>query len=299
MRPLVREDALRPPVREDALRHATPEYVFSVAALLLTSTCAAAAVYPALLYAPQKNALLDLTTPDQGAPFTTVLAVHGGGWSHGARTDAAAFCRIIVDAGFACAAMDYRLTPASGFPAQVEDILAATAFLRSHASTYRLDPDRLVLAGESAGGHLVSFIGANSRTLPILGVIVFSAPLDLIALSEPGRALGLVPPEVRALTGATGWTPADLDRLRAASPAFNLRPAAPPFLLIHGQSDELVPPAQPESFCQAVRREGSPCEILMIPQARHGLWAEDRIEKWAPLWRTRLVSWITTLTPKR
>lgn len=238
-----------------------------------------------LHYSPRPTALLDLYTPPAPGPYLTILAVHGGGWSAGSRADAAGFCRIMVESGYACAAMDYRLAPANGFGAQSEDIKAAIAYLAAKSQTARI-----VLAGESAGGHLVSYVGAQ-HVLAIAGVISFSAPQDFLALAEPGRALGIIPPELHDLLGISGWDQPNIQAMRDASPVTNIRPGAPPFLLIHGDADRLVPISQSRAFCAALGNEPQ-CRVYVVHNGRHGLWSEDQIELHAPDWRTAITEWI-------
>ena len=234
-------------------------------------------------------------TPAGKGPFLTIVAVHGGGWTAGDRSDAMPFCRSVVHAGYACAAINYRLAPATRFPGQVEDLRAAIKWLLSNAGRLNLKTQGIVLAGESAGAHLVSYLGASHPTgIPILGVIAFSPPTDLVALCESGRAVGVIAPEVRALTGATGWSAEDVERLHEASPFFAVRPGAPPFLIFHGSADLLVPPSQSRIFCEELRRAGGKCELNMIPGARHGLWSEEQFEKWESVWRPVLIQWLTT-----
>jgi alpha-L-fucosidase 2 len=252
-----------------------------------------AASHANLSYSPRKNLRLDLDTPAGAGPFLTIIAVHGGGWSAGSRADAAPFCSVIVKSGFACAAIDYRTAPATRFPGQIEDLRDAIRFLMANAAQFHLESRGVVLAGESAGGQLVSWLGAqHPAEVPILGVISFSAPMDLVALGEPGRSLGVVPPEVRDLTGATGWTDEDIGRMREASPYAAIRPGNPPFLIFHGQADQLVPSTQSRAFCEQLRSTGNRCQSVIIPRARHGLWSEEQFDRWAPLWQDTLVAWI-------
>jgi alpha-L-fucosidase 2 len=255
-----------------------------------------AASHPGLRYAAPKEAILDLETPAGKGPFLAIAAVHGGGWTAGGRSDAQPFCHAMVSAGFACAAIDYRLAPAVRFPGQIEDLRDATRWLLSNATRFNLERRGVILAGESAGGHLVSYLGAsNPAGVPILGVIAFSPPTDLVALCEPGRALGVMAPEVRALTGARNWNADDVERLRQASPFFAVKSGSPPFLIVHGGADLLVPPSQSRVFCGEVRRSGGACELVIIPGARHGLWSEDQFGRWESAWYPGLIKWAAAL----
>jgi len=203
----------------------------------------------------------------------------------------------MVSAGYACAVMDYRLAPANRLAAQLEDVWSATAFLHRKAAQFHLRPDGIVLAGESAGGHLVALAGSlRDEKAAIAGVIAFSAPLNLEALSEPGRALGVLPPELRDLLGITGWTEANTKVLRSASPGLNISSGMPPALLIHGTADRLVPLDQSRSYCAGFAVEGNPCEVVPVAGALHGLWKEDQFEKWSPLWQPAVIRWLGALS---
>ena len=92
-----------------------------------------------------------------------IVFVHGGGWSAGTRTTGPDFERFFARDGFAMASIDYRLTPAGVFPRSVEDVKTAVRYLRKHAATYNLDPDRICLWGTSAGGHLAAIAALTPR----------------------------------------------------------------------------------------------------------------------------------------
>ena len=260
---------------------------------LSLSGAALCAQHTNLRYAAFKDTVLDLETPAGNGPFRLIAAVHGGGWSGGGRADARRFCRVMVESGFACAALDYRLAPETPFPGQIEDLKNAIVWLLSHARGFQLETDGVILAGESAGGHLVTYLGAQHPAgLPILGVVAFSPPTDLVALGEPGRALGLTPPEVRALTGAAGWNDEDIERMRRASPLFALHSGAPAFLIFHGDADQLVPVEQSRAFCEAARTVGGACDLALIAGARHGLWNEEQFDLWVNVWKPTFLAWM-------
>lgn len=253
-----------------------------------------------LHYAPRQNALLTLETPAGAGPFRTVLTVHGGGWYGGSRADSAPFCRVVIETGLACAAVDYRLAPDARFPSQIDDLRTAIAFLQANSSRYGLDPRGLILAGESAGGHLVCWLALTPVTgqMPILGVVAFAPPLDLPALAEPGRRIGVIPPELRDLLGIEGWSKEEVRRMTEASPAFRVHSGAPPFLIVHGDADRVVPVAPSESLCLQLRASGSSCELVRIPGAHHGLWNEDQFDHWKNVWLTTFIRWIGSEIPR-
>src|SRR5262245_13578363 len=125
---------------------------------------------------------LDAHLPSGVGPFPAVILVHGGGWVAGDKT--AAFIRPLFEpldrTGFAWFTIDYRLAPKYPYPAPVEDVERAIAFVKQHAREYRVDPRRIALMGESAGGHLVNLVGARNRPpADVAAVVSFYGPFDL------------------------------------------------------------------------------------------------------------------------
>ena len=130
---------------------------------------------------------LDLRTPEAaGAPL--VLFLHGGGFLRGSRkvftpgiSDARSFDRI-VGAGFAVASCEYRLSSEAHFPAQLDDVDAALAWLQTHGAEHGVDPSRIVLWGVSAGATLAALTGL--RRGDVRGVVDWFGPSDLFAMAE-------------------------------------------------------------------------------------------------------------------
>lgn len=220
---------------------------------------------------------LDLHLPDaERAPL--ILFLHGGGWRLGSRTvftpglsEAESFGRI-TDAGFAVASADYRLSGEARFPAQLDDVLAALDWLHSHAASHGADAQRVVLWGESSGAHLAALAGLSGAP-GIAGVVDWYGPADLTRLGahlfpDHPATFDEAPDtrEAGLLGSPVGAVP---DAARAASPAHQVREGAPPFLLAHGTSDDLVPYAQSAEFAAALRREGVPVELVPVEGAGH------------------------------
>lgn len=220
---------------------------------------------------------LDLHLP-AATPAPVVLFLHGGGWRLGSRrtfvphrTAEQTFGRI-VGAGFAVASADYRLSGEARFPAQVDDVLAAIAWLREHGDEHGLDTARIVVWGESSGAHLAA-LAALAPSAGVAGVVDWYGPADLTAL---GRDLDPADParfdddpttrEAGLLGGAVGALPA---AARAASPALMVHADAPPFLILHGEADSLVPFAQSRSLADALRRVEGDVELVGVPGASH------------------------------
>ncbi|MEU7279841.1 alpha/beta hydrolase [Streptomyces sp. NPDC045431] len=223
---------------------------------------------------------LDLWMPDEPpGPLPVIVYIHGGGWRAGTRTDMgprfrhwspSPFARI-ARAGFAVASLDYRLSGEAVYPAQLEDVTAALAWLNARADELGLDTARTVCWGESAGAHLAALL---ALTTPVSGCIAWYGPTDLTTLprhSQPGAYDAADPTTREALLIGAPISEAP-DRARAASPVAHVTAGAPPFLILHGTDDTLIPLAQGEQLAAALRDTGGHVDFRPVPGADHG-WA--------------------------
>ncbi|WP_410622645.1 alpha/beta hydrolase fold domain-containing protein [Amycolatopsis sp. cmx-8-4] len=210
---------------------------------------------------------LDLHLPSGPGPHPAIVYLHGGGWRRGSRrtTIPASLCSTLAERGFAVAAADYRLSGEARFPAQLADVLAAITWLRSE-----VDCAATFLWGESAGAHLALLAALDGGDVD--GVVAWYPPTDLLGL--PGDVAGAA--DVSREAELLGVDPAaDPERARAASPLTFAHRNAPPILLMHGDADDLVPPAQSERLASALRAVGAPVELDLVPGARH-MWTDAR-----------------------
>src|SRR5581483_3525050 len=195
------------------------------------------------------------------------------------------------DAGFAWFSISYRLmTDVTQFGIAVEDVEAAIRFVRSHAAEYRVDPNRIALIGESAGGQLAAMAALNQAPdLKVSAVVALYTPSDLLALAKNS---GYVPQWVRDnLQGsALSWIIAA--RLKDLSPIEHVRCDMPPFLLIHGTADPLVPYSQSQAMCERMRSAGATCDLYAVPGAGHGIrWWEPSPE-FSQGYKQEMVRWL-------
>src|SRR5215813_11451829 len=118
---------------------------------------------------------MDASIPDGKGPFPTVIVVHGGGWQSGDKQkNYAPFFEPLTKAGFAWFTVNYRLAPEHHYPAAVDDVVQAIRYVEAHAKEYKVDMKRIAITGESAGGHIVSLIGARwGSELHIAAVVPF------------------------------------------------------------------------------------------------------------------------------
>jgi acetyl esterase/lipase len=205
--------------------------------------------------------------------------VHGGGWEGGSKDHAPA--EELVRRGYAVASVGYRLSQHARYPAQIEDCKAAVRWLRANAEKYRLDPERVGVWGASAGGHLAALLGTTGdlrdfdkgenldQSSKVQCVIDWFGPTDFLnygvppqlQLDQPG---GLV---ARLLGGTVRSKP---DAAKRASSIFFVQQSAAPFLIMHGDRDELVPLQQSEILHAALKRAGVPSTLRVFRGAGHG-----------------------------
>lgn len=210
---------------------------------------------------------LDLYFPRTAGPWPLVVAVHGGGWSEG---DKAGFALPAARRRYLLASINYRLHPAFRFPAMIEDVALAIRFLRSRATEYHLDPERVALLGHSAGGHLCALaglldgaagwdVGAHAG-LPstVKAVVALAAPTDLCRRFPDPGAEGLR----FSVFGESQW--------EAASPARRVGASSPAFLIVHGDRDAVVPVEHAHALHDALRAKGRPSRLVVVRGAGHG-----------------------------
>jgi PhoPQ-activated pathogenicity-related protein len=233
---------------------------------------------------------LDAHVPNGKGPFPAVIIVHGGGFTAGTKqTYVPPLFAPLTEAGFAWFTINYRLAPKSAFPAAVDDVETAVRWVRKNASKYRVDPKRIALVGESAGGHLVAYAGARLRGKDaVQAVVPFYPPTDLVALTNHRGQLS------DGLKGfvAVSERNAETDKkLAAASPVGQIHSAMPPYLFIHGTKDPQVPFSQSPLMCDAMRKIAARCEVYPIFDAGHGVgnWEKDAATFH---YKSKMVDWL-------
>jgi len=210
---------------------------------------------------------LDVYYPTSGGPWPGVIFVHGGAWTEG---DKAPLPVVPTANDYLVISINYRMYPAYRFPAMIEDVKCAIRFLRAHAAGYNLDPERIALIGHSAGGHLAA----------LAGLVDERAGWDVGPYSEQSsRAQAVV--EMSGPTDLTGRFPEAVEELKSnvfgeeqwvsASPVTYARPDAPPFLIVHGDKDAVVPVEQAYRLHDALRKAGASSELMVLQHAGHGL----------------------------
>jgi acetyl esterase/lipase len=257
-----------------------------------------------IAYAPpdppgSEGHLLDLYLPPRSSGAApVVLSLHGSAWlAENGRSGADLLAAELGPCGFAVAGVSTRSTFRARFPAQVHDVKAAIRWLRTHAGRYRLDAERIAVVGNSSGGWTAAMagltggvpalegdVGVQGPSSRVQAVIAFYPPTDFLQMdahmldggAEFNAFLGVTgghrdprSPESRLVGAAIESVP---ERVREANPITYVTPAAPPFLILHGQRDPHVPYEQGVLLFDALAAAGAEATLVTLPHAGHGPW---------------------------
>ena len=229
---------------------------------------------------------LDVWRPRSGAQRAPVLLqLHGGAWIVGDKGQQALPLMLHLAAeGWVCVAANYRLSPRVTFPDHLVDCKQALRWIREHIAEYGGDPDFVVVTGGSAGGHLAALLaltpnspefqpGFEDADTSVSACVPFYGVYDLADVFDPRDRAGARGERVghwfaRRVAGAT--VEDDRDRFVRYSPVAHVGPHAPPFFVIHGTRDNLVPVEQARRFVAALREASrEPVLYAEIPGASH------------------------------
>lgn len=230
-------------------------------------------------FGPHDRQSYDVYLPrDAARPLPVVVFLHPGAWSR--RDKRAVRMMFALDHGFALVSIGYRLAQHARFPAQVQDVNAGLRHLLDHAGAYGIDPGRMVLTGTSAGAHLAA-LAALGRDVPDFDPVPGLAPRGVVAIYGAYDMPALIAAQDRIEIDHTsaesplglmlGRPPADdPEGLVRLSPQAHLRPGAPPFYLLHGIEDHVLPWSQSAEFAAALARAGVPVCFEPVQGAGHG-----------------------------
>ncbi len=218
--------------------------------------------------------------PEQRDGAPSVLLVHGGGWAQGDRSQLHGYGILLGRVGYLCVASEYRLAGEATWPAQLHDVKAALRWMRASAGELRIDPEKIAISGNSAGGHLALIAAGTPGVAELEGdggnqgvpadvaaCVAFYAPAVLAGRDQP------LSPTVEFLMG--GNTGAEA--MRQVTPIEHASAAFPPTMLVHGNRDELVPPESSLRMYRALQAAGATVELHMYAGAPHGFDADPQL----------------------
>ena len=220
---------------------------------------------------------MDVYTPDTMTnPAAAVIYVHGGGWTDGDKASGGSReIQELLARGYLVFAINYRLAPEYKFPAQIQDVKCAVRHLRANVAVYNLDPDRIGAWGNSAGGHLVSLLGMTDASADFEGSGGYADQSSRVQAVVDGYG----PADLtQDFAGFSAWgskvfdaTKSSLQIIMRASPVTYVSSDAPPFLIVHGEDDVLVPSSQSETLYQRLTAAGVPATLVLVENAGHSL----------------------------
>jgi acetyl esterase/lipase len=215
---------------------------------------------------------------DRGGKAPVLLQVPGGAWMLGGkRQQAYPLMSHLAELGWVCVAINYRLSPRSTWPHHIVDVKRALAWVKEHIAEYGGDPDWVAITGGSAGGHLSSLAALTPNdpqfqpgfedadtsvraAVPFYGLYDFTrndAIHPLMAPTLSKYVFKLRRPDL-------------MDAFRAASPITYVSPDAPPFFVLHGRNDSLIPVEQARAFSKRLREVSrQPVAYAELPFAQH------------------------------
>jgi acetyl esterase/lipase len=253
------------------------------------------------------EAKLDVYHPSKPADPTPVLMmIHGGGWLFGTKEDSVLHLLPFLQMGFSVVNVEYRMGSVSLAPAAVEDCLCALHWIGRNATKYKLDLNRVVITGGSAGGHLAlttamvpasagfenecayeddqgwtgTFVDSRPKVAAVINWFGITDVWDMIqGPNMHGYAVSWL-----------GSSPNREDLARRVSPLTYVRSGLPAILTIHGDADKLVPYSHAVRLHEALTKAGVRNQLLTLPGAGHGDFNDEQELKAFEAVRAFLVS---------
>lgn len=290
----------------------TLQFAGALCALVSSATAAVSVLRDVTYLDPARAEKLDLylpSTTEAGVLRPAMVVIHGGGWVNGTKADGreVIMATTYAEAGYVCAVVDYRLGP-HAWPTNLHDCKNAVRFLRASAARFQIDPAKIAVHGNSAGGHLALMIAltadnpAFEPSSPHAGVssrvraaIDFYGPADFMAATPPG-------PDGKP-RGNTGYyrelesmlgTPREQDPAlwQAASPITHVTPEVPAILVAHGTADTVVDFFQSIAMADELRIRGVKHELVLLKDVGHSFSLDSLKEKSLPGLRTKVLQFL-------
>jgi acetyl esterase/lipase len=215
----------------------------------------------AIAYGSDPRQVLDIYAPKDARNAPVVVFFYGGSWNSGRRQDYAFAGRAFAARGFVTVVADYRLVPQVRYPAFVEDGAATVAWTRANIARHGGNPDRIGVAGHSAGGYIAMMLALDPRWLAAAGasgaikaVVGIAGPYDIAPFAAGGSA-----------EAAFGAAP----DARDTQPIAHARSTAPPALLLTGDEDVTVRPRNVTALAAALKAAGATVETRVYPGIGH------------------------------
>ncbi len=236
---------------------------------------------------PQGPRSLDIYLPESDSPLPVLLHIHGGGWEIGNKNAVRIYnWQNFAQHGYAVVTIDYRLSGVAIHPAQIHDCKAAVRWIRKNAEQYNFDATRIGVMGSSAGGHLSALIGTSAgidalegklepgddqHIGPVQAVVDFAGPSDFSQMEAQRLRFGYKLDARNSIaTRFLGGKFSDVpDQVQSVNPINYIKPGMPPFLIVHGEKDHVVPLGQAQILHEALLSSGNESELVIVKDAGH------------------------------
>ena len=217
--------------------------------------------------------------PNTGKPTPAIINIHGGGWNHGTKETQGGFSPFFK-MGFAVANVEYRLTPEAKAPAAIEDIRCALIYLIKNAKALNIDPDKIVIMGGSAGGHLALLAGlmgnnhlfdANCKGVEKIKI---AAIIDKWGIADMDTFTNIT-----KYKSAINWLDkyaTDQNFIKSVSPVTYITKNSPPVFIVHGDADPTVPYTQSVSLYRKLQEVGVKSKFMTVPNGGHGTFPDEQ-----------------------
>ncbi len=261
--------------------------LFLLASALCWAQAPNATVDANISYDTHPQTLVDIYIP-KGASTgkrPAAIVIHGGGWVGGAKAGAVdRFVTPLIDQGFVVANVEYRLGPAAPAPAAVNDVLKAVHWFRDNAGRWNVDTKRLVVIGDSAGGHLALMVGMTPKSAKLGPTSKVAAVVNFYGITDVEDQLQGANMRKYAVT----WLPEQENRMdlaRRVSPMSYVRKDVPAILTVHGNSDETVPYDHGVLLTKALRDVNGDAEMISVPGGKHGFTPTELSGIWPQIFQ--------------
>jgi acetyl esterase/lipase len=231
--------------------------------------------------------MMDVYLPEIGnPPYPAVVIVYGSAFfgNNQKQTAYNTLGEPLLKNGFAVVAVNHRSSRDTIFPAQIHDIKASVRFIRANGTEFQIDTSFIGITGYSSGGHLSAFTGTSGSISQLEGnvgqftsysssvdaVVDWFGPIDFQSMDSCGSTMAHDAPDSPESTLIGGSIQENDDLCALANPISYIDPDDPPFLILHGDADPLVPHCQSEKLYAALQKMGVPSQLVLVPDAGHG-----------------------------
>ena len=240
-----------------------------------------------LRYGPHPENVLDIVQSPAPALKNRpgVIVIHGGGWMEGDKEGILKdFCLPFVRHDFVVANVEYRLGKVASAPAAVNDVLEAAQWFHDHAARFKVDPNQIIVMGESAGGHLALMVGMTPASAGLGPATKIAAVINFYGISDVADQLE--GPHPASYTAE--WVPEQpgrMDLARRISPVTYVRKGLPPILSLHGDADDTVQYYQSVRLTKALKVAGDDAELITVTGGHHGFSEAERAKLWPQIFK--------------